>query len=61
MSIAFRLGFPPLGIFGIPIKITGNAEDYKIQCPFNLIQLLFPVTNIGHPSSDNYQKKTFNP
>ena len=31
MSIAFRLGLPPLGIFGIPIKITGNAEDYKIQ------------------------------
>jgi AsmA protein len=31
MSIAFRLGLPPLGIFGIPIKITGNADDYKIQ------------------------------
>tara|TARA_R110002051_G_C8596277_1_gene479679 strand:+ start:626 stop:742 length:117 start_codon:yes stop_codon:yes gene_type:complete len=22
---------PPLGIFGIPIKITGNAEDYDMQ------------------------------
>lgn len=31
MSIAFRLGLPPLGIFGIPIKITGNAEDPKIE------------------------------
>ncbi|WP_283411346.1 AsmA-like C-terminal region-containing protein [Algoriphagus winogradskyi] len=31
MSIGFRLGLPPLGIFGIPIKITGNAEDYNMQ------------------------------
>ena len=31
MSIGFRLGLPPLGIFGIPIKITGNAEDYDMQ------------------------------
>ncbi|PZX46523.1 AsmA family protein [Algoriphagus chordae] len=31
MSIGLRLGLPPLGIFGVPIKITGNAEDYKMQ------------------------------
>ena len=31
MSIAFRLGLPPLGIFGIPIKITGNAEDFNME------------------------------
>lgn len=31
MSIGFRLGLPPLGIFGVPIKITGNAEDYNMQ------------------------------
>lgn len=31
MSIGFRLGLPPLGVFGIPIKITGNAEDYNMQ------------------------------
>jgi AsmA protein len=31
MSIAFRLGLPPLGIFGIPIKITGNAENPNIE------------------------------
>jgi AsmA protein len=31
MSIAFRLGLPPLGIFGIPIKITGNAENPIIE------------------------------
>jgi AsmA protein len=31
MSIAFRLGLPPLGIFGIPIKITGNSENPIIE------------------------------
>ncbi|SMD44535.1 AsmA protein [Aquiflexum balticum DSM 16537] len=31
MSIAFRLGLPPLGIFGIPIKITGNAENFNME------------------------------
>ncbi|EAZ79856.1 AsmA family protein [Algoriphagus machipongonensis] len=31
MSIAFRLGLPPLGIFGIPIKITGNQEEPNIE------------------------------
>jgi AsmA protein len=31
MSIAFRLGLPPLGLFGIPIKITGNAENPIIE------------------------------
>ncbi|MCH6200038.1 AsmA family protein [Aquiflexum sp. LQ15W] len=31
MSMAFRLGLPPLGIFGIPIKITGNSENPIIE------------------------------
>jgi AsmA protein len=31
MSIAFRLGLPPLGLFGIPIKITGNSETPIIE------------------------------
>ena len=31
MSIAFRLGLPPLGLFGIPIKITGNSENPIIE------------------------------
>ncbi|MBN3583399.1 hypothetical protein JYB64_13455 [Algoriphagus aestuarii] len=31
MSIAFRLGLPLLGSFGIPIKITGNSEDFIIE------------------------------
>lgn len=31
MSIAFRLGLPPLGIFGIPIKITGNQAEPNIE------------------------------
>uniref|UniRef100_UPI0025BF6ADE hypothetical protein n=1 Tax=Cecembia sp. TaxID=1898110 RepID=UPI0025BF6ADE len=31
LSIAFRLGLPPFGIFGIPIKITGNAADFEME------------------------------
>lgn len=31
MNIGMRLGLPPFGIFGIPIKITGNAENYEIK------------------------------
>ena len=31
LNIGVRLGLPPLGIFGIPVKITGNAEDYKMK------------------------------
>lgn len=31
LNIGFRLGLPPLGIIGIPMRITGNAEDFKIK------------------------------
>ena len=31
LNIGLRLGLPPLGIIGIPMRITGNAEDFKIQ------------------------------
>lgn len=31
MRIAFRLGLPPLGIFGIPVKISGNSESPLIE------------------------------
>lgn len=31
MNIGIRLGLPPLGIFGIPVKITGNAETYEMK------------------------------
>lgn len=31
LSIAFRLGLPPFGIFGIPIKIIGNAADFEME------------------------------
>ena len=26
-----RLGLPPLGIIGIPLKITGTQDDPKVQ------------------------------
>lgn len=26
-NIGMRLGLPPLGVFGIPVKITGNTEN----------------------------------
>lgn len=31
LNIGMRLGLPPLGIFGIPIKITGNTENYEMK------------------------------
>ena len=31
MNIGFRLGLPPLGIFGIPMKITGNSDNFKVS------------------------------
>jgi len=31
MSIGLRLGLPPLGLLGIPMKITGNYEVYDMK------------------------------
>lgn len=31
MNMGFRLGLPPLGIIGVPIKITGTQENPKIK------------------------------
>jgi AsmA protein len=31
LNLQFRLGLPPLGIFGIPMKITGTQENPKIH------------------------------
>ncbi|WP_035455887.1 AsmA-like C-terminal region-containing protein [Algoriphagus terrigena] len=31
LNIGIRLGLPPLGIFGIPVKVTGNAENFEMK------------------------------
>lgn len=31
LNLGIRLGLPPLGIFGIPVKITGNAENFEMK------------------------------
>lgn len=31
MNIGFRLGLPPLGILGIPMRINGTSENFKIK------------------------------
>jgi AsmA protein len=31
MNLKFRLGLPPLGIFGIPMTVTGTQENPKIK------------------------------
>ena len=31
MNIGLRLGLPPMGIIGIPMKIQGNSDDFKIK------------------------------
>ncbi|RRN77099.1 hypothetical protein EIM50_21330, partial [Pseudoxanthomonas sp. SGD-10] len=44
MNIGFRLGLPPLGIIGIPIKITGTQEN--------------PVIKIGKQSKEDDLEET---
>lgn len=31
LNLKMRLGLPPLGIFGIPITVTGNKDNPKIK------------------------------
>lgn len=31
LSLGMRIGLPPLGVFGIPIQVTGDAADPKIR------------------------------
>jgi AsmA protein len=31
LNLRIRIGLPPLGIFGIPLKITGSADNPKIR------------------------------
>lgn len=31
LNLKARLGLPPFGIFGIPLKVTGNSENPKVQ------------------------------
>jgi AsmA protein len=31
LNIKMRLGLPPLGIFGIPMTITGNKDNPKVK------------------------------
>ncbi len=31
MNLGFRLGLPPWGIFGIPMRITGTSENFKVK------------------------------
>lgn len=31
MNLGFRLGLPPFGIFGIPMRITGTSDNFKIK------------------------------
>ncbi|MNG73424.1 hypothetical protein D3C79_318710 [compost metagenome] len=31
MNLGFRLGLPPFGIFGIPMRITGTADNFQLK------------------------------
>lgn len=44
MNIGFRLGLPPLGIIGIPIKITGTQEN--------------PIIKVGKQSKEDNLEET---
>lgn len=48
MNIGFRLGLPPLGIIGIPLKINGNSDNFKIK-----LGKYKPSEVLGKPSEDD--------
>lgn len=48
MNIGFRLGLPPLGIIGIPLKINGTSDDFKIK-----LGKYKPSEVLGRPSDDD--------
>ena len=31
MNLGMRLGLPPFGIIGIPIKVTGPSDTFKVE------------------------------
>ncbi|MGG5578644.1 AsmA-like C-terminal region-containing protein [Myroides sp. C15-4] len=48
MNIGLRLGLPPMGIIGIPMKIQGNSEDFKIK-----LGRYKPSEVLGRPTDDD--------
>jgi AsmA protein len=39
LNLKMRLGLPPLGIIGIPLKVTGTQENPKIKMGKNKEEL----------------------
>ena len=50
MNIGFRLGLPPLGIIGIPLKINGTPDNFRIK-----LGKYKPSEVLGRPSDDDYE------
>lgn len=48
MNIGLRLGLPPLGIIGIPMKIQGNSDNFKIK-----LGRYKPSEVLGRPTDDD--------
>ena len=48
MNIGLRLGLPPMGIIGIPMKIQGNSDNFKIK-----LGRYKPSEVLGRPTDDD--------
>lgn len=61
LNIKMRLGLPPLGIIGIPIKITGNKDDPKVRLGRQTEDLKETEYEEGLPAPQTNQSQPQNP
>jgi AsmA protein len=61
LNIKMRLGLPPLGIIGIPIKITGTKDDPKVRLGRQTEDLKETEYEEGQPAPLTNQSQTQNP
>lgn len=58
LSLGMRIGLPPLGVFGIPIQVTGEAADPQIRLgKITKQEELEGVFDEPEPDSDTTQNK----
>ncbi len=60
LNIGFRLGLPPLGLIGIPMRITGNAEDFNIKLGRYKASEVLGQESEDDEEDDGYEIKSVN-
>lgn len=60
LNIGFRLGLPPLGLIGIPMRITGNAEDFDIKLGRYKASEVLGQGSDDDEEEDGYEVKSVN-